>query len=481
MKNMKQTAFIFQSILLIFLLTPAILFSQQLSTPYVLSSNMVLQHGNHIPVWGKSRPHERIQVSFGKQRLQTKADTEGKWHVEFSPMAVNKTPQTLTIKGKDSTIVYENILVGDVWLCSGQSNMEYTMRLNRKFAPPARGKDVAAQELEKPANPMIRLFIAQRWNEPSAWEVADSNSLALFSAPGYFFGKAIQEKLDIPVGLIRAAVGGTRIEEWTPGEVYLQSPVFAEQMRSDGKVGGLEPGERYQHQIAPLLPFSIKGVIWYQGENNCGVGERQYAEKFEVMVDAWRKAFKLPDIPFYSVLLSPFSYSGGRGYKGPFTAEELPLFREQQIRAKELVSNSDFIVVSDLTDNVQDIHPSYKWEVGARLARVALAKEYGFADIVWSGPRLAQKEIKEGTIVLSFEHVGDGLKTNNRNRFLDWFEIAGEDGCFRPAIARIKDKDKVVVYHPEIKQPRQVRFGWHEVAKPNLVNSEDLPAVPFRE
>lgn len=462
-----------------FLLLPNIVALAQLATPQILSSNMVLQQGRKIPIWGTANPNERVLVNFGKQRIHTRADKTGKWMVELEPMEADKHPRQMIIKGKKTNLVYDNVVVGEVWLCSGQSNMAYRMKLESVFVPPAKGEDLAALELLKPRNEMIRVFTSRRNNASNSWAVADGKSLADVSAAGYFFGKAIQEQLDVPVGIITAALGGTRIETWTTAEAYTESSFFGSRFKDKGKIDGLTPGQWYKTFVAPLIPFAVKGFLWYQGENNCGIGDRQYAEKYQVLVNSWRNVFHLPDAPFYSVLLGTHIYSdrlhrGGR----PITAEMLPLFREQQIKSQSMIPNSDYIVISDLVDNLNDIHPSYKWEVGKRLARLALAKDYGFADMEWSGPRMEGSEVVNDSIVVSFSHVGTGLGISNGKR-LTWFEIAAADGVFRPALADIKGQDKVVVYHPEIKQPVKVRFGWHETAIPNLVNSEGLPAVPF--
>lgn len=468
------------SILLLLLCT--VIAKAQLATPRVLSSNMVLQQEQKVPVWGKAEPHERIQVTFGKQHVKAQADAQGNWKAELIPMKANKTPQVMTIRGKRTSIVYDNILVGEVWLCSGQSNMEYRMKLFPQFAPPAKGEDLAALELKMPANEMIRVFnCARDTSKKSTWKVADGESLINTSAAGYFFGKAIQKQLDVPVGIITSAVGGTRIEAWTTTETYEKSPLFAPQLKAgNGKIDGFRPGNWYKIMIAPLVPYAVKGFLWYQGENNCGISDRQYAEKLQVLVDSWRAVFNASNAPFYSVLLAPHIYSD-RMHKGAtraVTAEDLPLFWAQQIKAQSMIPNSEIVVVSDLVDNLKDIHPSYKWEIGARLAWVALAKSYGKADTVWSGPRMSKTDISGDSIVVSFNHCANGLKSNDGKRLV-WFEIAAKDGVFHPAIADIKGKDKVVVYHPTIKQPVKVRFGWHETAMPNLVNSEGLPTAPF--
>jgi len=441
---------------------------------------MVLQQGQKIPVWGTAQPHERVQVSFSSQRVKVRADAEGNWKAELQPMKASKTPQSMIIKGEKETITYDNIVVGEVWLCSGQSNMEYIMKRIPQFVPPAKGEDFATLELQKPANEMIRVFLSDRGHTWTSWRVADGESLATTSAAGYFFGKALQDSLDVPVGIISAALGGTRIETWTPVEAYEKSPVFAPQLEANNRrIDGMGPGEWYGKLIAPLVPMFVKGFLWYQGENNCGIRDRQYAEKYKVMVNYWREVFNLLDAPFYSVLLAPHIFSN-RLHRGgpPVTAEELPIFREQQRKATTVVPHSEYIVVSDLVDDCNDIHPPNKWDVGTRLARVALAKDYGLEETVWSGPRLSKIEVVADSIVLTFEHCAEGLKTND-NRRLSWFEIAAEDGAFRPALADIRGKNQVVVYHHEIKKPAKVRLGWHETAVLNLINSEGLPVTPF--
>jgi sialate O-acetylesterase len=455
----------------------------QLSVPAVLSSDMVLQRDRNIPVWGTAKPKERITVRFGDQHLKAVTDAAGNWRVTLPAMKANKTPKQLIIKGKDTTLVYENILIGDVWLCSGQSNMEYSVKRNSLFLPPAKGDDLEAVALTSPPMPMLRIFNQSRNGKNGFWQVADGKTIERTSSIGFFFARAIQDTLDIPVGLITVALGGTQIEAWTTTAMYEAYPQFAEELKnSNGKVGGYRPGNCYNAMMEPLTPFAVKGFIWYQGENNCGKRDRQYAEKFQVMVESWRRIFEAPQAPFYCVLLAPHIYSDRKHNNKtyPVTSEDLPIFREQQKKGVALVSNSEYIVISDLIDQVTDIHPPYKWEVGARLARLALAKEYGYTDMVWSGPRVSHVETVADSLIVTFDHCAKGLKTNDGKR-ISWFEIAAQDGVFRPAFAEISGINRLTVYLPELKRPVHVRFGWHETAVPNLVNSEGLPAVPFNQ
>lgn len=451
----------------------------QLSTPPVISSDMVLQQGREVPIWGKAAPGERVTVSFGGQKARAKAAADSTWSVTLKPMEATATPRTLTIKGKGQTIEYTNVVVGEVWVAAGQSNMEYSMRRHKAFVAPAHGVDSAQLELRKPANPMLRVYVsARRGQRP--WAVAGPESLPEVSAVGYYFARSLQRNLGVPVGIVTAALGGTKIETWTPCQAYERSEAFAGELERNGRIGGVGPGQWYGKFVAPLAPLAVRGFIWYQGESNCGAGDRSYAEKFGVLTQWWRKAFQAPDAPFYYVLLAPHVYSDRmhRHNNGPATAETLPLFREQQKRGGELAGNSEYVCITDLVDDLRDIHPSYKWTVGDRLARVALAKTYGRPSAEWSGPRFKGVRADGGKLVVTFSHSADSLRASDGKR-IGWFEVAGDDGIFHPAVADITGDSTVVTYSTDVAHPRYVRFGWHETAQPNLENSAGLPAVPF--
>ena len=451
----------------------------QLSTPPVISSDMVLQQGREVPVWGKAAPGERVTVSFGGQKAKAKAAADSTWSVTLKPMQADATPRTLTIKGRKETIELTNVVVGEVWIAAGQSNMQYAMRRQKGFVPPANGVDSAQAELQQPANPMIRVYVsARRGQKP--WAVAGPESLPQVSAVGYYFARSLQRSLGVPVGIVTAALGGTLIESWTPRQAYEQSPVFGGEIRQRGRIDGVGAGQWYNTFVAPVAPLAVRGFVWYQGENNCGAGDRRYAEKFGVMADWWRGAFRAADAPFYYVLLAPHVYSDRmhRHNHGPQTAETLPLFREQQKRAGQLAGGCEYVCITDLVDNLTDIHPSYKWTVGDRLARVALAKTYGRAGVEWSGPRAKAATASGGKITVTFGHAADSLRTRDGKR-VGWFEVAGDDGVFHPAAADITSDSTVTAASIDVPRPRFVRFGWHETAQPNLENSCGLPAVPF--
>ena len=453
----------------------------KLATTPIISSDMVLQREKPVYIWGTADAGERVTVSFGKQKVKTKADAMGKWLITLQPMKANAQPQNLVIKGKKESLIYNNVVVGEVWIAAGQSNMQYSMKRHKAFVAPAKGKDWSIEEMKKPQNPMIRVYTSLRTHQKT-WVEASGESLPDVSTVGYYFIKNIQDSLKIPVGIITVALGGTRIEAWTPKEAYEQSPVFSKELKETGKISGWGVGDWYKSLMLPVIPYTIRGFLWYQGENNCGIEDGRYAQKFKVMTDWWKSQFKDKSLPFYYVLLAPHIYSD-RLHKGgrPLTAEALPQFREQQKQARNLVENSEYITIFDLVDNLRDIHPSYKWFVGQRLARIALHRNYGYDQILYQGPELERvtRSADGKKLELQFAHAGEGLRSCDGHRRLEWFEVAGKDGVFHPALADIHDKNQVSVFCREVKEPEFVRLGWHEVAEPNLVNSEGLTVIPF--
>ncbi|NPD91462.1 sialate O-acetylesterase [Xylanibacter muris] len=450
----------------------------QLRTPKIISSDMVLQQNMNVPIWGHATPGERITVTFNGQKICTKTAKDSTWSIKLKPMRADATPKTMRIKGKKENLTYTNIVVGEVWIASGQSNMEYSMRRHKAFVAPKKGKDLAIEEMAKPANNMIRVYVSSA-KKQRTWAEASGESLPNVSAVGYYFIKSLQDSLKVPVGIITAALGGTRIETWTPEEEYFNSPDFSEEIKKKGRIDGSGAGERYRIFISPLIPFAVRGCLWYQGENNCGIGDERYAAKYKLMVDRWRKDFMNSEMPFYSVLLAPHIYSNRLHRNGtPQTAESLPLFREEQKKATSIIPHTEYVSITDLVDDINDIHPSYKWTVGQRLADVALAKTYGHKNIEYSGPR-AEKAVREGNkLIVSFSHTTGGLTTNDNMR-LRWFEVAGKNGVYHPAVADIDSNSSVKVYSKFVPNPKYVRMGWHETAEPNLTNGKGLPVVPF--
>ena len=456
--------------------------SGEIVLPKIIGHNMVLQRLKTVPIWGTAARGEKITVTFGGQQKETIAGDSGEWQVNLNPMEASELPRVMTISGSN-TIKLKNILVGEVWLCSGQSNMEYSMRKNSKIQPTVKGKKPLEDDLLTANNPNIRLFLVRRkYMSPDSthtgWGVASGSTLRDFSAVGYFYAKELYQKLHIPIGMISSAVPGSRIEPWIEANKMEIAPKM-----KDGKVlqplnsDGGDPGKFYDTMIQPLIPFSMRGFLWYQGETNCFLNENiRYAYKFKTLIESWRNDWQNKMMPFYFVQIAPFRYSGSKDLL-THTPENLPEFWEAQSLALTL-PNTGMITITDLVDSMVDIHPGYKWEVGRRLSLVALNNTYGYKDLVSSGPTYKQMKIIKNKIEISFNNTGSGLASRN-GKPLDCFTIAAADGKFVEAKAEIAG-DKVIVYSMSVKKPVAVRFGWNEAAQSNFTNKEGLPAVPFR-
>jgi len=465
----------------IFLLFTFNLFGE-VTLPKILGHNMVLQQLKKVPVWGTANPSEKITINFAGQNKTTFADKFGKWSVLLKPMKASFTPREMTIQGTN-TIVLKNILIGEVWLCSGQSNMEYAMRKYSKFETAVKGNKPPEDDLNKANNPNIRIFLDRRkYMEPSAehlgWDSAVGRPLVDFSAVGYYFAKDLYSKLHVPIGMISAAVPGSRIEPWIEASKLEVSPKLKngkilEKLSADGG----DPGKFYETMIAPLIPFSIKGFLWYQGESNCFLNENiRYAYKFKTLIESWRNDWNDKKLPFYFVQIAPYAYSTTKDDRS-HTAENLPEFWESQRLALHL-KNTNAIIITDLVDSIADLHPGYKWEVGRRLSLVAANKAYRQKNVVCSGPLYKKIKTEGHTIAITFSNTGSGLASRD-GKPLSWFSIAGIDGKFTAAKAEIKG-NKVILSSPEVPNPVSARFGWNEAAQSNFINKEGLPAIPFR-
>ncbi|MEZ0542198.1 sialate O-acetylesterase [Fibrella arboris] len=448
--------------------------------PRILGHNMVLQRDKPLTIWGNAGVGEPVTVQFSGQTQTATTDAAGHWSVTLKPLKASNVPAELVISGTN-TIRLQNILVGEVWLCSGQSNMEYTMRKNSRVKRGTATQLVdghdPVDELEYAKNPQIRLFLVNRKElakpDPGhrGWNIAADSALRSFSAPAYFFARELQQKLNVPVGVISSAIPGSRIEPWI-SEAAFQADAYY----SGNKVEG-EPGKFYEPMIRPLVPFALRGFLWYQGETNCFLKETiTYAHKMQTLIGSWRSAWNDPTMPFYYTQLAPFRYSDSKG-KVVLTKETLPEFRE----AQELVltlPQTGMITTTDLADSLSDIHPPFKWEIGRRLALLALVNAYGKKKLVAEGPVFAKMNVTDQAVTLYFTHTGSGLISKD-GLPLTGFSLAGKDGVFVPAIARI-EKKTVVVSAVNVPEPVAVRFGWDEAAQPNLYNREGLPARPFR-
>jgi sialate O-acetylesterase len=422
----------------------------------------VLQQEIRVPVWGTARDGEKVTVKFQGQKVSTVA-RGGRWLVKLKPLKAGG-PFTLTITG-DNTITLTNVLVGEVWLCSGQSNMGFSLA----------GAENAAEAIGAASDPQLRLFTVPR--EPAespqtdvagTWTESTPDTAAKFSAVAYFFGRDLRRARKVPVGLINSSVGGTPAEAWTSRAAVAAVPELKQLLElpppnspAPKSKRPKAPGCLYNGMIAPLQPYALAGAIWYQGEANSGRAA-QYQKLFPTMIRNWRKAWGQDNFPFLFVQIAPHEKMS-------------PEIREAQLMTWKKVADTALIVTADVGD-AKDIHPGKKEPVGARLALAARAVAYG-EKIEYSGPAFTSMKVKGNRAVLSFTHTGSGLMAKEGE--LKGFTLAGADGNFLHANATI-DGAKVVVSSSSVTKPVAVRYGWENVPDVNLFNREGLPASPFR-
>jgi sialate O-acetylesterase len=451
------------------LLLSSVASNASIRLPALVSEGMVLQRGMPAKIQGWADEGEKVTVNFRKQSASAIAK-DGKWSVTLKPMNAGG-PFPMTIAGRN-TIELENVLVGDVWVCSGQSNMEW--RLSQL--------DAAKEDMAKSANPMIHLFRTPMVSPErpaddveSAWKTCGPDTVADFSAIGYYFGRALRRDLNVPVGLIDASWGGTIVEWWTRASYYVANPevkkiILARSSNGrvangavqNGRIGGI-----YNGLIAPLTWYPIKGVIWYQGESNCRRADH-YAELLSAMIRNWREDWGIGDFPFLAVQIAPFAAL-------QYPENSWPEVREAQLRTSLSVPKVGLTVITDLGDK-ENIHPVNKVPVAERLALAARAIGYG-QRIEYSGPIYKSMKVSGNTIILRFSHTGKGLMAKSGEP--KGFEIAGADGRFVPANAVIKS-NTVVVSSESIQKPTAARFGWAAYPEVDLWNKNGLPASPFR-
>jgi len=457
----------------------------------IFGDNMVLQQGQDVPVWGWASSNADVTVKFFGQSKSTRADTDGKWLVKLEKLKTSFAPQTLTVESGE-TKNFTNILVGEVWLASGQSNMEKPIGIK------AGQKSVfnAAQELAAADYPNIRIFKVEKklaaapladLGTNSGWLACSSNTLdsTSFSAAAYFFGREIYTNLNVPVGLVESSWGGTRIEPWTPPVGFEKIPSqakFAHTILATNRLSNGRPLAIYNAMIAPLAGFAMRGVLWYQGESNL-MGTNadndymDYPDKMAALVGGWRQIWGEGDFPFYFVQIAPCKYAGAKVPR-VLSPEMMPEFWTLQSQSAREIENTGMVVTTDLVDDLNDIHPRNKQDVGHRLALLARNKTYGEKNVVYSGPTFRKMKIEGNKAVLQFDHADGGLVSKS-GQPLTWFTIAGADGKFISADAKIAG-DTVEVSAAGIEKPEVVRFAWNETAQPNFFNGAGLPAEPFR-
>ncbi len=441
--------------------------------PALIGNNMVLQQNAVINVWGWADAGEKITIQASWQVETSTATTsaDGNWKTTIqTPQAGG--PYKMIISGRDYTITIENIMIGEVWICSGQSNMDFTMRgLGgwKNYKPEVR------EEVAKGIYSAVRMFTVKK--DTSAiplvncignWLTADTNTVNDFSATAWFYGAYLNKQLGVPVGLIATAWGGTPAEVWTPVESIKAEPDLGFYLNhyNGSQWWPGTPGALYNTMINPLINFTIKGAIWYQGESN-RMDARLYPELMKTMITSWRKAWNVGDFPFYFVQIAPYTYDE------PFSGA---LLREAQLKCLS-IPKTGMAVTMDLVDNIKDIHPKNKLDVGKRLALWSLNKTYGKTDVIYSGPLYTDMKISGKRISLAFKNTDGGLKITGAGK--NNFSIAGADRVFYPADVKIAG-DKMVLSSPKVKQPLAARYAFTNTSEATFFNGAGLPAPSFR-
>lgn len=461
----------------------------------LFSDHMVLQQGKPVPVWGWAEDGEAVTVEFRGKKVSTIAKN-GRWLVRLASLKAGG-PEVLRVTGKN-TIELRDVLVGEVWICSGQSNME--LPLSRSFE--------SQKDIENSANPMIRLFTVPKLKAKApvndvkaSWLECAPQNVPGFSAVGYYFGRALQQARKVPVGLIHTSWGGSPAEVWMSEKVLAANPEYqrdildtfpaawrnnqrqveiyqkekAELEQQGKKMERRAPGtpwcptELYNGMIAPLIPYAIAGAIWYQGESNAGRAW-QYRTLFADMIRNWRQDWGQGDFAFLLVQLAPYMKIQEQPNESAWAE-----LREAQLLSTTVLPKVGMAVITDVGDP-KDIHPTKKVPVGERLALAARGIAYG-EKVEYSGPVFQKLQAKGGKAILSFSQVGRGLEA--RDGELQGFAVCGEDKKFVWAKAEIVGKT-VVVSSPEVAKPVAVRYGWADCPVVNLWNQAGLPATPFR-
>ena len=483
----------------------------QVSLPDIFTENMVLQRNAPIHFWGKGNPNTKVEIKFLNKTRETTVSGDSTWNIYFEKKKATKVAQKLQISHGLEKIVLQNILIGDVWLCLGQSNMEWPMENEIYFNEEMKNSDLPKLRFFNPTYSGKNLFgksfndsIMERLNEENfyngRWEYSSEKSIRTMSAVGYYFGKHVMESEKVPIGVINLSIGGAPIETFISPDIFRRLPSFKSKVQGNwltneslpiwvrergyqnvgdsigvvndnmGPNHAFKPGFAFTSGILPILPMPIKGIIWYQGESNSARGHA-YREVFPLMIETWRRDWKQGDFSFYWVQLADFM-----GEDEDPKDDNWPELREAQTMTLDKLPNVGQAVIIDVGEG-RDIHPRNKHDVGNRLARWALARHYQKKGMVYSGPLYKAMKVEGGRIRLAFAH-SDGLKSRD-GQDLNEFKIAGSDGQFVDAKAKIEGKF-VLVSAESIKSPTQVRFGWHKVANPNLVNKALLPASPFQ-
>ncbi|AOW08281.1 sialate O-acetylesterase [Flavobacterium gilvum] len=451
----------------------------KIKLPALFTDNMMLQQKSNAPIWGWAEKNSNVTVktSWDAKIYKVKADASGKWRTELKTPSFGGPFMIEVVEGTEKVII-KNILIGEVWLCSGQSNMEMPLK-GFPGQPVRNGNEI----IVKSTNKNIRLITIPRatvleplGNFEGKWEEASPKSTANFSATAWYFGSLLQEVLQVPVGLIHVAYGGSSMEAWMNREMLkdftsAKIPTTKEDLAKDPN---RVPTTLFNGMLSPVIGYGIKGCIWYQGESNYERAS-EYTALMKKMVSSWRTLWKQGDFPFYYCQIAPFNYKQFHlnDYVEKYNSAYI---REAQLKATKEIPNSGMAVLMDIGEE-NNIHPMDKEKGGNRLAFQALAKTYGMEGFEFESPKYKSMEIKDNSVTVSFDEVPNGITAYAKE--VTGFEIAGEDKVFYPAKAEVRRKS-VVLTSDKVAKPVAVRYLWKDFAKAELFSTGGLPVSSFR-
>jgi sialate O-acetylesterase len=441
--------------------------------PDVFSDNMVLQQKSTIKIWGIAKPHKNviIKASWSQKSYKFRTKKDGRWVISIETPVASFEKQTITFSdGKTTTL--SNVLIGEVWFCSGQSNMEMPLKGYKEQPIDQAEETIKNGDVE---NGIRMLKVKRNAQEvpvtyaEGTWMLSSSKNLESFSAVAYFYALTLRQKLNVPIGIINSSWGGSSIEGWmSKSLVDSYSDYSSNQPFADNETTK-KTSVMYNGMIQPFINYVIKGFVWYQGEANVD-RYKTYAAKLKDMVSLWRMNWNLGDLPFYIVEIAPFNYQN---------FDDAPRLREQQFQASQQIKNCGIVNTNDLirTDEVDNIHPSLKEPVGKRLANLALNQTYGIETICAKSPNYKLYEIQNNQLILHFDNVYDGFKTDS---LYIGFEIAGNDQLFYPANAVLYPNNTIAISSEQVVNPIAARYCFHNFSIGNIYNSCGLPLFGFR-
>lgn len=449
----------------------------KIELPEIISDHMVLQQNTNVKLWGKAKINSTVTIttSWNSQKYSTRSNSDGNWVIRIPTSKATYTPQSITFSDGEKTII-NNILIGEVWFCAGQSNMEMTlngfnncpvMNANDDIANAGQYKGIRCATVTRAGT------MTPQTEAKGKWQESTPENAPGFSAVAFHFATSLNKVLDVPVGIICCSWGGSTVEGWLPREILQNYPdidLSEEGFEKTKNRTYMRPMIMYNGMLKPMQNYTIKGFLWYQGEANVN-RHQTYAQRLAAMVELWRKEWGLGELPFYQVEIAPYRYGNPQGTPAAY-------LREAQFKSQSIIPNSGMISTNDLVEPYEyaNVHPKNKTIVGKRLCYMALTNTYHTKGICAHSPSYRSMEIKDGKIILNFDHA-EGY---NRLDKMTGFEIAGADKVFHPAEAKVYGQRQIIVSNDTVPNPEAVRYCFRNFQLGNVCNQRELPLIPFR-